>query len=138
MTDFTEENGATRLIPGSHRFDDKLAFTEADTEPAEMARARCCSTPARCTTAAARTAPTRPAHGVNITYSVGWLRQEENQYLTVPPEVARELPDDLLRLIGYAPRRVRARLRRRPARPARRAPRRARRVELRLGGDPAR
>ena len=36
MTDFTEANGATRLIPGSHRFDDKLRFTEADTEPAEM------------------------------------------------------------------------------------------------------
>ena len=32
MTDFTEENGGTRLIPGSHRYDDKLRFTEADTE----------------------------------------------------------------------------------------------------------
>ncbi len=30
------------------------------------------------------------------------MRQEENQYLTVPPEVARELSDDLLRLMGYA------------------------------------
>ena len=32
MTDFTEENGGTRVIPGSHRFEDKLRFTEADTE----------------------------------------------------------------------------------------------------------
>ena len=31
-----------------------------------------------------------------------WLRQEENQYLAVPHEVARELPDALLRLMGYA------------------------------------
>ncbi|RLE26660.1 MAG: phytanoyl-CoA dioxygenase family protein, partial [Actinobacteria bacterium] len=30
-----------------------------------------------------------------------WLRQEENQYLSVPQDVARDLPDDLLRLIGY-------------------------------------
>ena len=40
---------------------------------------------------------------MNITYCVGWLRQEENQYLSVPADVARELPDDLLRMIGYAP-----------------------------------
>jgi ectoine hydroxylase-related dioxygenase (phytanoyl-CoA dioxygenase family) len=39
--------------------------------------------------------------GLNITYDVGWLRQEENQYLSVPHEVAAELPDDLLRLMGY-------------------------------------
>jgi hypothetical protein len=39
---------------------------------------------------------------VNITYSVSWLRQEENQYLSVPPDVARTLSDPLLRLIGYA------------------------------------
>ncbi len=38
MTDFTEENGATRVIPGSNHFDDKLHFAEADTEPAEMTK----------------------------------------------------------------------------------------------------
>lgn len=36
MTEFTERNGATRVIPGSNRFDDRLRFTEADTIPAEM------------------------------------------------------------------------------------------------------
>ena len=39
--------------------------------------------------------------GLNITYDVGWLRQEENQYLSVPHGVAATLPDDLLRLMGY-------------------------------------
>ena len=39
--------------------------------------------------------------GLNLTYNVGWLRQEENQYLSVPADVAAELPDDLLRLMGY-------------------------------------
>ncbi|PRC46970.1 phytanoyl-CoA dioxygenase, partial [Mycobacterium sp. ITM-2017-0098] len=34
-------------------------------------------------------------------YCVGWVRQEENQFLSVPPEVARTLDDDLLKLIGY-------------------------------------
>ena len=39
--------------------------------------------------------------GVNITYSVGWVRQEENQYLACPPEIARTLDDDLLKMMGY-------------------------------------
>jgi ectoine hydroxylase-related dioxygenase (phytanoyl-CoA dioxygenase family) len=41
-------------------------------------------------------------YGANITYAVSWLRQEENQYLSVPAAIARELPDPLLRLMGYA------------------------------------
>jgi ectoine hydroxylase-related dioxygenase (phytanoyl-CoA dioxygenase family) len=41
-------------------------------------------------------------HGLNLTYARAWLRQEENQYLAVPPEIARELPEPLLRLMGYA------------------------------------
>ncbi|HEY5171175.1 MAG TPA: phytanoyl-CoA dioxygenase family protein, partial [Acidimicrobiia bacterium] len=40
--------------------------------------------------------------GVNVGYTLSWLRQEENQYLACPPEVARELPEDLVRLAGYA------------------------------------
>ncbi len=40
--------------------------------------------------------------GVNLTYCRSWLRQEENQYLACPPEVARTLDDDLLRLMGYS------------------------------------
>jgi len=40
-------------------------------------------------------------YGLNVTYAVSWLRQEENQYLSCPFEIARTLPDDLLRLMGY-------------------------------------
>jgi ectoine hydroxylase-related dioxygenase (phytanoyl-CoA dioxygenase family) len=39
--------------------------------------------------------------GINITYCVGWVRQEENQYLSTPIDVARTLDDDLLKLMGY-------------------------------------
>jgi ectoine hydroxylase-related dioxygenase (phytanoyl-CoA dioxygenase family) len=42
-----------------------------------------------------------PRVGINLTYAVSWLRQEENQYLSVPPEIARMLPLELLKLIGY-------------------------------------
>jgi hypothetical protein len=40
--------------------------------------------------------------GLNLTYSLGWLRQEENQYLSCPPEIARTLTPELQALIGYA------------------------------------
>ncbi len=103
MTDFTEENGGTRLIPGSHRFDDKLKFTEADTEPAEMRKGSVLLYTGALYHGGGPNHSDSPRNGVNITYCVGWLRQEENQYLSVPAEVARELPDDLLRMIGYAP-----------------------------------
>ena len=39
--------------------------------------------------------------GVNITYAVGWVRQEENQYLACSPDIARDLDDDLLKMMGY-------------------------------------
>ena len=40
--------------------------------------------------------------GMNIGYTRGWIRQEENQYLSIPPEVQAELDDDFLRLVGWA------------------------------------
>ena len=103
MTDFTAENGGTRLIPGSHRAADKLQHTEADTEPAEMTKGSVLIYTGALYHGGGANRAGAPRNGVNITYSVGWLRQEENQYLTVPADVARELPDDLLRMIGYAP-----------------------------------
>ena len=40
-------------------------------------------------------------YGVILTYSCGWLRQEENQYLDVPAEMARRLSPALRDIIGY-------------------------------------
>ena len=40
--------------------------------------------------------------GMNITYTLGWLRQEENQYLSCPPDIARTLDPELQALLGYA------------------------------------
>ena len=36
-----------------------------------------------------------------IDYTVGWLRQEENQYLCCPPELAKDFDPALRRLLGY-------------------------------------
>jgi hypothetical protein len=101
MTDFTAENGATRVIPGSNHFDDKLRFTEADTEPAEMSKGSVLFYTGAIYHGGGANRSKEIRTGINITYNVSWLRQEENQYLSVPLEIARTLPVDLLRLMGY-------------------------------------
>jgi ectoine hydroxylase-related dioxygenase (phytanoyl-CoA dioxygenase family) len=101
LTDFTEDNGATRVVPGSNRLEDKLSFVQADTEPAEMARGSILFYTGSVYHGGGANRSDATRIGVNITYNLSWLRQEENQYLAVPPDVARELPEDLLRLMGY-------------------------------------
>jgi ectoine hydroxylase-related dioxygenase (phytanoyl-CoA dioxygenase family) len=101
LTDFTEANGATRVIPGSQHWPDSFEHRVHDTVPAEMTAGSCLFYTGKVYHGGgANTTDTVRIAG-NITYCVGWLRQEENQYLSVPREVAETLDDDLLRLMGY-------------------------------------
>ncbi|MGH7985523.1 MAG: phytanoyl-CoA dioxygenase family protein [Candidatus Binataceae bacterium] len=101
MTDFTERNGATRVIPGSNRFEDKLRFTEAETAPAEMSKGSVLFYSGSVYHGGGANHSNKTRTGINITYNLSWLRQEENQYLAVPLEIAKTLPVELLRLMGY-------------------------------------
>ena len=102
MTDFSAENGGTRLVPGSHRFEDRLQLKDEDTEPAEMPKGSVLLYTGKLYHGGGANCSDAPRCGINITYAVSWLRQEENQYLSVPQEMARGLPDPLLRVMGYA------------------------------------
>jgi ectoine hydroxylase-related dioxygenase (phytanoyl-CoA dioxygenase family) len=102
MTDFTEQNCATRLVPGSHRFEDRLELTAEQTVPAEMPAGSVLFYTGKLYHGAGANRSDGVRAGVNITYAVSWVRQEENQYLSVPADVARTLPEPLLRLMGYA------------------------------------
>jgi phytanoyl-CoA dioxygenase PhyH len=101
MTDFTEENGATRVIPGSNHFEDKMRFEEKDTIPAEMKKGSVLLYSGSIYHGGGANRSNATRIGINITYNLSWLRQEENQYLSVPLEIARTLPVDLLKLMGY-------------------------------------
>ena len=101
MTDFTAENGATRVIPGSNHFEDKMRFEEKDTIPAEMSKGSVLLYSGSIYHGGGANRSNATRVGINITYNLSWLRQEENQYLSVPLEIARTLPVDLLKLIGY-------------------------------------
>lgn len=107
LTDFTVANGATQVIPGSQVWpDDRKAL------PEEIARAEMKKGSVLIYTGTvfhggganvmAQGAADGDRWGLNITYSLGWLRQEENMYLSCPPEVARELAPELAALVGYA------------------------------------
>jgi ectoine hydroxylase-related dioxygenase (phytanoyl-CoA dioxygenase family) len=102
MNDFTAENGATRVIPGSNKSADRLEFTHADAEAAEMPAGSVLFYTGSVYHGGGENRSSEVRYGLNLTYSVSWLRQEENQYLSVPPEIAREFPAPLLRLMGYA------------------------------------
>jgi Phytanoyl-CoA dioxygenase (PhyH) len=43
----------------------------------------------------------RPRTGMIVSYSLGWLKPYENQWLVYPPDVARTFSPELARLVGY-------------------------------------
>jgi len=102
LDDFTEANGATRVALGSHheQVDLKNASSFA-TVPAEMPAGSIVLYTGRTVHGGGANTTDSRRVGINIDYALGWLRQEENQYLSVPLEVARELPEDIQRLMGY-------------------------------------
>ncbi|MCV7359316.1 phytanoyl-CoA dioxygenase family protein [Mycolicibacterium fluoranthenivorans] len=103
MTDFTVANGATRVVPGSHKVFDKQGsdYTEADEVRAVMPKGSVFFYTGKVYHSAAPNTSDMVRQGINITYAVGWVRQEENQYLSTPLEIAKTLDDDLLKVMGY-------------------------------------
>jgi ectoine hydroxylase-related dioxygenase (phytanoyl-CoA dioxygenase family) len=100
LTDFTDANGATRIRPASSALSDEEA-AGIEVVRAEMPRGSVLFYDGKVVHAGGANRSDGVRRGVNITYAVGWVRQEENQFLACPPELARTLDDDLLRMMGY-------------------------------------
>ncbi len=105
LTDFTEANGATRVVPGSHRAgpDGELrtSYELEDSVPAEMPEGSVLLYTGSVFHGGGPNTSDDTRIGLNLTYNVGFLRQEENQYLTLDQSTIDELDDDLLRLLGF-------------------------------------
>ncbi len=102
LTDFTAANGATQVVPGSHLWPlDRVA------QPEEIIQAEMKAGSALFYLGSTihgggenRTDNVR-RRGMFIGYVVGWLRTEENTFLTVPIEKVRSMPVRIQELLGY-------------------------------------
>jgi ectoine hydroxylase-related dioxygenase (phytanoyl-CoA dioxygenase family) len=112
FVDFTRDNGGTRVVPGSHRWPDRelppaeQLFRPAP-EPEQIAYAEMPAGSAVVYTggtihAGGSNVTDIPRRGAHMSYCLGWLRTEENNYLSTPPAVAAQLPRQAQELLGYA------------------------------------
>ncbi len=103
ITDFTADNGGTLLVPGSHRWGPDRRAAENEIVAAEMSAGSVLVwLGGTLHGAGANVTADQNRYGVILTYSLGWLRQEENQYLDLPPEIAKTLSPEILAITGHA------------------------------------
>ncbi len=102
LTDFTEANGATRIIPGSHLADRSPDFTSSyDSIPAEMARGSVLIWHGSLWHGGGPNSTDQRRVGLAMNYCAGYVRQQENQQLGIPREIAAGFEERLQRLCGY-------------------------------------
>jgi ectoine hydroxylase-related dioxygenase (phytanoyl-CoA dioxygenase family) len=102
LVDFTADNGATRVFPGSHRWEAGRYPTNEQPAVAEMPAGSAIVYLGSTFHGGGANSATEPRRGVHLSYTLGWLRTEENNYLAVPPEIACTLPRACQEVLGYA------------------------------------
>lgn len=110
LTEFTLESGPTRVVPGSHRWpadeikhgskEDQARLSE-QTANAVMSKGSVVIYTGSTLHSGGNNVSGRARTGLNVDYNLAWLRQEENQYLACPPNIAKDLPPHVQRLLGY-------------------------------------
>ena len=101
LTDFTAANGATRVVPGSQTWPWEQKATPDQVVQAEMSAGSVLLYTGTVLHSGGKNQSNVSRLGLNITYCLAWLRQEENQYLSCPPHIARTLEPELQELLGY-------------------------------------
>jgi ectoine hydroxylase-related dioxygenase (phytanoyl-CoA dioxygenase family) len=102
LSDFTEENGATRIVPNSHRLDhypDPSASYE--TIPAAMERGSVLVWHGSLWHGGGANRSDSRRTGIAMNYCAGFIRQQENVQLGIPREIAASFSSELQRLVGY-------------------------------------
>jgi ectoine hydroxylase-related dioxygenase (phytanoyl-CoA dioxygenase family) len=101
LTDFSEANGATRLVPGSHRRDHPVYGGDYPTIAAEMPKGSVLIWDGALWHGGGANRTDRRRTGVAMNYCAGFIRQQENQQLGVPAETVRGFEPRLQELMGY-------------------------------------
>ena len=102
INDFTKENGATQVVPGSHKWHKDREPLPEEIAYAEMKAGSVFIYTGSVLHGGGTNVTEQPRLGVFLHYAPSWLRQEENQYLSCPPEVAKGFSPELRSLIGYS------------------------------------
>jgi len=102
INDFTKENGATQVVPGSHKWHKDRQPLPEEIAYAEMKAGSVFIYTGSVLHGGGTNVTEQPRLGVFLHYAPSWLRQEENQYLSCPPEVAKDFSPELRSLIGYS------------------------------------
>jgi len=101
ISEFRADNGATLVVPGSHTWEKERQPKESEVYPAEMPAGSVMFWLGGTLHGAGANVSNEWRYGIALGYSVGWVRQEENMYLDVPPERAATLSPALRKAIGY-------------------------------------
>lgn len=101
VTDFTADNGATRLIPGSHNWPADRQPLEGETVSCEMPAGSCLIYRGSVLHAGSANISEEGRIGAVISYGLGWLKQAENFFLSIPWETVQDYPVRLQNLLGY-------------------------------------
>jgi ectoine hydroxylase-related dioxygenase (phytanoyl-CoA dioxygenase family) len=102
LTDFTEANGATRLVPGSHVRDHSPTYgQDYPSVPAEMTKGSVLVWHGSLWHGGGANRTDHRRVGIAMNYCAGYIRQQENQQLGIPVEVARGFSSRLRQLVGY-------------------------------------
>jgi hypothetical protein len=103
LEDFTAANGATRVVPGSHRWPRVREAEPGELVPAEMpAGSAVVYLGSTIHGGGANTTTDVLRRGMHVSFCLGWLHTEENQYVATPLETVRSLPRESQALLGYA------------------------------------
>jgi ectoine hydroxylase-related dioxygenase (phytanoyl-CoA dioxygenase family) len=101
LTDFTEANGATRLVPGSHLKANPQYGGDYESIPAEMPKGSVLVWDGSLWHGGGANATAARRTGIAMNYCAGFIRQQENQQLGLPAALVRGFPPRLQELIGY-------------------------------------
>jgi ectoine hydroxylase-related dioxygenase (phytanoyl-CoA dioxygenase family) len=102
LTDFTEANGATRVVPGSHRADHSPDYgAPYDSVPAEMPKGSVLIWHGSLWHGGGANRTDARRVGIAMNYCAGFIRQQENQQLGIPRETAARFSPRLRQLCGY-------------------------------------
>ena len=98
---FTVENGATEVVPGSHRRVERVD-PDAATVSVEMPLGGLLLWEgALWHRGGGNSTRNEYRRSINVNFNLAWLKQRENQFIGVPPEVVVAMPEKLQALIGY-------------------------------------